>query len=1195
MTTIRELYKKDITRPLNPAVSAEDFAQTTIDTEIEEYVFTDEIINGLYNVLNAIMSRNVNHDGIWINGFFGSGKSHFLKYLGYCIKPDTRQKALDRLKDAVAERDPLRVDDSQSEVTVGDMNSLALWLSKANIDMVLFNIGAVHDTNAAENEVFTSVFWNQFNRLRGYNSFNLALAQNLEKVLDKAGQFDAFKQRLSAEGFDWNKNASILSKVRLDYILSVAKDLLPDITTDSIRKAIMDNKENVSPEAFCNELSEWVQTKNDENYRLLFLVDEVSQFISQRQHLLLQLQEVVTGLHKACRDQVWVACTAQQDLSQLMDNMQILANSEDYGKIMGRFEIRVSLKGSQTEDITQRRLLDKTVDAQALLLDLYQINKEALKNQFSLPSSFCAYKSDDDFTRYYPFVPYQFKLITKVLESFNALNYIDSQATGNERSIIKITHTTAGDTKDETVGSLVSFDQFYNAMFQGSLMASGQRAIENANDMIREYPDRDFAQRVVNVLFMICNLKESEQLLFPATEDHIVTLLMSEVDSDKRALAEKVRKTLTFLDQKHIIRVEHFSDSRADVYCFQSEDEIDAAREIENIQVDMASMAERLFEIFSKLFGCGSSSNREQYGSRNFTIGWTIYGRNFYTNNADIVVDFAMTKNSTDSLFMQNNDPNKLTFFVEDELSGDKLLKNDFFWYCQVQKFVQKSASSERREKTLKAFSERALDVYDSRILPKMRAILGRCKVMSGNAEVNIGGEGATRYKNALEVHFGNVYPLAKLVVADSIPRSDDELRKSILRSIEPNEYSALAPLSAAEKELDCYLQQGLPTANVSDIVRHFAARPYGWANVATLYLLNELRRRGLRSFRYNNDRNIDNTTISQNLLREQNKFTVHQSAAIAQSLVNEFVAAWKYALNVSAPNAGDAGELFRLCKETAMGEEHISLGTIYKNYTALSKKVEAYPFGGVFDEAVDLIERWRNERDHKAFFELVIAEKEQAKEIFDRCKEVAQFVNGKALSGYQEILKFLDDNRDNFEFLPHKRDQVHSLREIITDPWPLKSIPAYNAIKRELGAALDQVRKAKRQLIEQAYREVFDELRQIASDNGVYYAINEDETLRRATESDNIFILDRNCDTTNFRIEQVKDIMKRRANNEKDERGSEVSEPQRRNTRTVTLKTGSAWPLNCEDDVDRYLAALKVQLMKVVESRDENDDILVK
>ena len=324
----------------------------------------------------------------------------------------------------------------------------------------------------------------------------------------------------------------------------------------------MDNKENVSPEAFCSELKEFIDQKNDKNYRLLFLVDEVSQFISNREYLLLQLQEVVTGLHKYGNDKAWLRGTAQQDLSQLMSNMQIVSTSEDYGKIMGRFEVRVSLKGTQTEYITQKRLLDKNETGREVLDKVWENNHLAIENQFTLPSSFHTYKDEEDFINYYPFVPYQFRLIMKVLDSFGHLRYIDSQSRGNERSIIKITHNTADKHKDDEVGQLISFDKFYNAMFEGSLMASGQRAIGNALGMIQEYDDRNFAQRVVNTLFMICNLSAPDKLLFPATQEHIVTLLMDKVDCDKAALIARTENALAFLDHKHIIRIERFTDGK---------------------------------------------------------------------------------------------------------------------------------------------------------------------------------------------------------------------------------------------------------------------------------------------------------------------------------------------------------------------------------------------------------------------------------------------------------------------------------------------------------------------------------------------------------------------------------------------------------------------------------------------------------
>lgn len=1190
MTTIQHLYKKEINRPLNPAVSADDFSVSTIQTEIEEYVFTDEIINGLYNVLNAIWTQNVSHNGIWVNGFFGSGKSHFLKYLGYCINPKHCEAALERLIQAVSERDPLLVADSKSQVTIDDMKQLAAWIQKATIDVVLFNIGTVHNTNSDQKEVFTQVFWNQFNRFRGYNSFNLALAQNLEKVMDQAGVFNTFKERLATEGFNWNDQASMLATVFLDHVLEVAKELLPALTVDSVRKAIMEDKENVSPEAFCSELKEFIDQKNDKNYRILFLVDEVSQFISNREYLLLQLQEVVTGLHKYCDDKAWVACTAQQDLSQLMSNMQIVSTSEDYGKIMGRFEVRVSLKGTQTEYITQKRLLDKNEEGKDTLDKVWENNHLAIENQFTLPSSFHSYKDEEDFINYYPFVPYQFRLIMKVLDSFGNLRYIDSQSRGNERSIIKITHSTADKFKEDAVGKLISFDKFYNAMFVGSLMAAGQKAINNAEGMIQEYADREFAERVVHLLFMICNLSTPDKLLFPATQEHIVTLLMDEVDMDKAALIARTEKALAFLDQKHIIRTEKFTDGRADIYCFQSEDEIDAAREIESMQIDQATMANYFADIFSKHFKCTASSNKETYCSRSFSIGWSIYGRNFYANNADINIEFLLGKQQPNGKFF-GNEPNKLTFNIEKELAKDKLLTNDFFWYCQVQKFAAEKINSEARRKTIESFAKRANEVYEKRIVPKLNRILNKCEILSGDTMVQVAGEGVQRYKNALNQHFANVYTHATMAMGQNIPASMDSLRASIVRPIEPNEYSPLNPMSPAEQEVEQYIRAQFGTVFVSEIVRYFGARPFGWSEFATLYFLNELRRRGRWSLKYNNDANIDNKLIAQNIVKEQNKFTVVAATSISQELINEFVEAWKYALNTpTAPASYDSGELFRLCKDTAPGEKHISIHTIQHNYGHLRNEIAAYPFVSVIDEALSLLEGWEAERDHKKFFERVIAEREQGKEIFDRCKKLHAFVKDH-LPSYLNIRNFTQQNKDNFAFL-ELQEKVDALQAILTDPWPLPNMKQYNQLNRELAKALEQVKKEKQEEIVRRYQLVFEDLQKIAAEAEVEYTINEAHVIQQMTGSDNLYVLDNNLNTTDYRAEQVKEIMSRKHKQEGN--GGEDDQPRRR-IRMISLHTGSTQPLNTEADVDKYLANLKVELMKYVNSREENDDIMVK
>ena len=341
---LEKIYAKDINREVNPAVNASNLSQQTVAIEIGEYVFTDDIINNLYKVLSAIKDRTYSHNGMWISGYFGSGKSHFLKYIKYCLDPRFSALAMERLKQAVEERDPLQVPDSHSEVTVADCNELASWLASAKVDAILFNIGSVHNVQGAHDRVFIDVFWNEFNRMRGYNSVNLALAQYFEKVLDEKGKFAEFKEKIAEMGFNWDEDCISLATTELDLVLETGKELVPTLTTDVIREKIATNTISLSVETFVAELKNHIARQND-NYRIVFLADEISQFIDNRAGLLLQLQQIVSDINLPCEGKAWVACTAQQDLSEIVSSCQINQTSDDYGKIMGRFQVQVSLKG----------------------------------------------------------------------------------------------------------------------------------------------------------------------------------------------------------------------------------------------------------------------------------------------------------------------------------------------------------------------------------------------------------------------------------------------------------------------------------------------------------------------------------------------------------------------------------------------------------------------------------------------------------------------------------------------------------------------------------------------------------------------------------------------------------------------------------------------------------------------------------
>ena len=1192
---LRELYSKPIERTVNPAVSATKFDPETEETEIQEYVFTDEIINGLFRILDAIKNNKpYEHVGIWIDGYYGSGKSHFLKYLDYCITPSTREVALSRLLEAVRAIDPL--DDKHNlSFDYDQLSSIAKWLGRATIDTCIFNLETSYDNATDKKKAFLHVFWNEFNGKRGFNKFNITLAQHLEKPLAEKGVFDAFKQRIAEEGGDWNNpgEAADLVDNELDLVLGIAGDLAPSLSTDSIRERIIRRDAVVSIERFCSEVASYLEDKGDD-YRLIFLADEVSQFINRERDRYLNLQEIITKLSEACGNKVWVACTAQQDLSEILDDCQVAQEKDKEGKIKGRFEVKVSLKGTQPQVITQKRILDKKEEVKATLAALYQKYKTAFDLQLKLPTSYSSYVTEDDFVDYYPFVPYQFKLIMKVFDSFLNLGYVAKEVKGNERSIIKVVHSTAKANADADLGKFISFDELYNSMFEEGLQARGQRAVDNALRMAGSYeadkPEKTrLAVRVANVLFMVCNISQTEQLLFPATIDNITSLLVDSMDTPRLTLKTEVEKIVDFFCENNIIRREQGKQGAPDTLSFYSEEEMKVAQLICDQKVDNNAQAEKLREIFCKYITV--LRNKEQYKTRSFSVGLTIKQRTFLsTNNPDVVVELMVDDYDTaDLLAFQNTNSNRMIYYAGALYQANKKLRNAFYWYCQVAHYMATSPTSESNANTRKEFSKRAEEQYEGFIRKEFEKIFDTCPIISGQGiidEAELGQKrGNDRYRAAISKHLSGIYPKAGLVDFPSMPRTTDQLRTAILRDVNPGDYEWMdAELTDAEHEVEIYLSKQYDEVNVDDVLAKFAKAPYGWDKICTLYVVNELVRRHRRDYSYANNPNVETATVASRIVAEASKFTIRQAKVIPQQVVQDFIAAWRDIFGMSAtPATTDSTQIFRACRDS---EYDYSLAKLIKDYKDIVQQISGYPFCKPLREAIDLFETWLGERDPLKFFTLVAADRDRGKALYDKCKEVVQFTHDQ-LPTYKGLLQFLGDNRDNFLFVPEdSREAVDSFCKIKDDPWPVTGLRQYIRLKNQLAASLNAVRAGLRDEIRKAYDKVFDELRQVAERQGVPESVLPDReaTLIARTATDNILLLKNNLHTDNFYRDQVERIM------------SCVPQPVAaegpthlpvKNILQTSLQTKTTQPITNAEDIDRYLDGLRKQLVRLLDGKD--------
>lgn len=1198
---LKDLYSKPINRAVNPAVSATKFDPETEKIEIDEYVFTDEIINGLFRILDAIKNNKpYDHVGIWIDGYYGSGKSHFLKYLDYCITPSTRERAVNRLLEAVKAIDPL---DEKHNLSFDyeELLSIANWLKRATIDTCIFNLETSYDNSTDKKKAFLHVFWNEFNGKRGFNKFNITLAQNLEKPLAEKGVFEAFKERIAEEGGDWNDPgmAADLIDNELDWVLDIAKELAPTLSVDSIRERIIKRDTNMSIDRFGMELASYLKDKGDD-YRLILLADEVSQFINKERDRYLNLQEIITKLSEACDNKVWVACTAQQDLSEIMDDCHIAEEKDKEGKIKGRFEVKVSLKGTQPEVITQKRILDKKEEVKPELAALYNKYKAGFDLQFKLPTSYSSYETQDDFVDYYPFVPYQFKLIMQVFNSFLNLGYVAKEVKGNERSIIKVIHSTAKTNADAELGKFISFDELYNNMFEEGLQARGQKAVDNALRMARTYqtdrPERTrLAVRVANVLFMICNISQTDQLVFPATLDNVTSLLINDMETPRLNIKNEVEKVIEFLCDNNIIRREQGKNGAPETYAFYSEEEMKVAQLIQSQVVDNNTQAEQLKEIFNRYIT--ALRNKEQYKTRSFSVGLTIKQRTFLSNNPDVQVEFVMDADyeTAEQLALQNSNVNRMVYYVGPQYRDNKRLYNAFYWYCQANRYMATPVTSEDNKKTRDEFEKRANELYDGIIRKEFEKILDTCPIISGLSvidEAELGQKrGNDRYRVAMDKHLSGIYTKANLVDYPSMPRTTEQLKKAILRNVNPGDYDGLnAVLTDAEHEVEIYLNKQFAEVNVSDVLAKFAKAPYGWDNICTLYIINELVRRHNRDYSYANNPNVETATVAARIVSESNKFTLRQAKVISPQVIQNFTNAWKEIFGISAvPTSTDSTQLFRACRDI---ESDRSLAKFIKGYKDIEQQIAGYQFCQPIREAIELFESWLNERDPLKFFNLVIAAKDEAKVLIDKCKEVVQFTHDQ-LDTYKQLIQFQTDNQYNFPFVPMEmQGAVTDFNKLKNDPWPISGLRGYIKLQRQLSGILDGVRDELREKIKAAYNDMFDYLKQVAEKQHVPESVLSDRetVIRVKTTPTNILVLQNNANTDTFYQEQVDKIMSYNPPLPPGGEGDGKPEPPKtpdKRIRKASLQTKTKLPITNAEDIERYLEGLRQQLEKLLVDQD--------
>ena len=197
-----------------------------------------------------------------------------------------------------------------------------------------------------------------FNESIGYCGTNPWVA-DMERALDGKGKLEEFIEKfesLSRRNWVQTRAKALLNR---DYII---KSLVAvrGMTEESAKQFIDDQTKNYTntTEEFAKIVSEYCKAHKT---RVIFLMDEVGQFIGDNTQLMLNLQTCVEDLGKYCRGQAWVVVTSQQELKAMIDSTK--DKQQDFSKIQGRFDTRLLLSGANADEVIKKRILDKKDNA----------------------------------------------------------------------------------------------------------------------------------------------------------------------------------------------------------------------------------------------------------------------------------------------------------------------------------------------------------------------------------------------------------------------------------------------------------------------------------------------------------------------------------------------------------------------------------------------------------------------------------------------------------------------------------------------------------------------------------------------------------------------------------------------------------------------------------------------------------------
>lgn len=523
---IQELFDpgKRLDRKIESVVTFADKNEDDLKKEINEYVVTDKLKDSYYKVIDLMQdgfNNTTNEVGIWVSGFYGSGKSSFAKYLGFSFDSSLVVDGI-----TFGEKLMNRINDSQ----ISSMHKGIIRNYNPTVVMIdLMTKGIIGKTS----NISDIIYYESLKTL-GITSSTEPKIIYFVSLLKELGKYDDFVRLVKEKKkIDWSEveKNSLLSEI---IAAELAPEILPDLfsSTEEFRSIKIESIEN-EEERIIRLVNLFKEiTGND---KILFILDEVGHHVAASIGLISNLQGFMHTIKSKFKGNVWLIATAQQTLTE--DNPHAQLNSNALFPLNDRFPIKVDIQAEDIKEIITKRLLGKSSTGSETLMNLFRENEGSIKlntklNLEKTKSRYIHIPEAQIFANLYPFLPVHIDILLALLQKL-------ASRTGGYglRSVIRLIRDILVDNHlaEANVGVLANPSHFYDVLKTDmEKHADYKEIVQSATQAVNQFSHDPMATALIKTIAVMQILDD-----FPLTLDNISALLYLEIGKDVNKTAIK--------------------------------------------------------------------------------------------------------------------------------------------------------------------------------------------------------------------------------------------------------------------------------------------------------------------------------------------------------------------------------------------------------------------------------------------------------------------------------------------------------------------------------------------------------------------------------------------------------------------------------------------------------------------------------